>query len=169
MDCSLGPPGSSVPGILQAKILEWAAILFCRGSSQPRDRTWTWASYFVWRFFTIWATREAPDCKANMYFKKLIYRRYFACCTCQEFCCYETGKYFLKTNDLQNKFCKQQVNKILVNTEEILISIRKRLQLQSLLEILFHLLLLPIIKASHPFLYVKVFLVNLMITIAFVS
>ena len=38
MDCSL--PGSSVHEILQARILEWAAIPFCRGSSQPRDRTW---------------------------------------------------------------------------------------------------------------------------------
>ena len=35
MDCSL--PGSSVHGILQAKILEWVAIPFSRGSSQPRD------------------------------------------------------------------------------------------------------------------------------------
>ena len=34
-DC--GPPGSSVPGIFQAKILEWVAIPFSRGSSQPRD------------------------------------------------------------------------------------------------------------------------------------
>ena len=33
------PPGSSVHGILQARILEWVAILFSRGSSQPRDRT----------------------------------------------------------------------------------------------------------------------------------
>ena len=31
------PPGSSVLGILQARILEWVAIPFCRGSSQPRD------------------------------------------------------------------------------------------------------------------------------------
>ena len=38
MDCS--PPGSSVHGILQARILEWVAISFSRGSSQPRDRTW---------------------------------------------------------------------------------------------------------------------------------
>ena len=38
MDCSL--PGSSVHGILQAKILEWVAISFSRGSSQPRDQTW---------------------------------------------------------------------------------------------------------------------------------
>ena len=37
MDCSL--PGSSVHGILQARILEWVAISFFRGSSQPRYRT----------------------------------------------------------------------------------------------------------------------------------
>ena len=35
MDCS--PPGSSVYGIFQARILEWVAISFSRGSSQPRD------------------------------------------------------------------------------------------------------------------------------------
>ena len=35
MDCS--PPGSSVHGILQARILEWVAISFSRGSSRPRD------------------------------------------------------------------------------------------------------------------------------------
>ena len=37
MDC--GPPGSSVPGILQARILEWVAIASSRGSSCPRDGT----------------------------------------------------------------------------------------------------------------------------------
>ena len=35
MDC--GPSGSSVYGVLQARILEWVAISFSRGSSQPRD------------------------------------------------------------------------------------------------------------------------------------
>ena len=35
MDCS--PPGSSVHGILQARILEWVVISFSRGSSQPRN------------------------------------------------------------------------------------------------------------------------------------
>ena len=41
MDCS--PPGSSsVHGIFQARILEWVAIFFSRGSSSPRD--WTWAT-----------------------------------------------------------------------------------------------------------------------------
>ena len=34
------PPGSSVHGILQARILEWVAIAFSRGSSRPSDRTW---------------------------------------------------------------------------------------------------------------------------------
>ena len=56
MDCSL--PGSSVHGILQARILEWAAISFSRGASWPRD--WTWVSFIAGRFFAIWATREAP-------------------------------------------------------------------------------------------------------------
>ena len=37
MNCS--PPGSSVHGIFQARILEWIAISFSRGSSQPRNRT----------------------------------------------------------------------------------------------------------------------------------
>ena len=55
MDCSL--PGSSVHGIFQARVLEWAAISFSRGSSQPRDRTWV--SFIAGRHFTIWATWEA--------------------------------------------------------------------------------------------------------------
>ena len=38
MDCRL-PPGSSVYGILQARILEWVAISSSRGPSQPRDST----------------------------------------------------------------------------------------------------------------------------------
>ena len=48
MDCS--PPGSSVHGILQARILEWVAIPFSRGSSRPRD--WTQAFRIAGRFFT---------------------------------------------------------------------------------------------------------------------
>ena len=53
LDCSL--PGSS-HGIFQARVLEWVAISFSRGSSPPRDRTWV--SRIVGRSFTIWATRE---------------------------------------------------------------------------------------------------------------
>ena len=37
MDCT--PPGSSICGILQAKILEWVTVTSSRGSSQPRDLT----------------------------------------------------------------------------------------------------------------------------------
>ena len=55
MDCS--PPDPSVHGILQARILEYIAIPFSRGSSQPRD--WTQVSPIAGRFFTIWATRKA--------------------------------------------------------------------------------------------------------------
>ena len=54
LDCSL--PGSSVHGILQARILEWVAISFSRGSSRPRDRTRV--SHIVGRRFNLWATRE---------------------------------------------------------------------------------------------------------------
>ena len=57
VDCS--PPGSSVHGILQARILEWVAISFSRGSSQPRD--WTQVSYIAGRRFNLWATREATQ------------------------------------------------------------------------------------------------------------
>ena len=55
MDCN--PPGSSVHEIFQARKLEWVAISFSRGSSQPRDRTWV--SCNAGKFFTDWATREA--------------------------------------------------------------------------------------------------------------
>ena len=64
MDCS--PPGSSVHGILQARILEWVAMSFSRGSSQPRD--WTWVSCTAGRFFTIWATREDSGFYFCIYF-----------------------------------------------------------------------------------------------------
>ena len=57
MDSS--PPGTSVPRILLARILEWAAISFSRGVSWPKDRTQV--SCIVGRLFIIWATREAPD------------------------------------------------------------------------------------------------------------
>ena len=52
------PPGSSVHEILQTRILEWVAMVFSRGSSQPRDRTWV--SCIAGRRFILWATREAP-------------------------------------------------------------------------------------------------------------
>ena len=60
MDCILH-------GILQARILEWVAFSFSRGSSQPRDRPQV--SHIVGRFFTSWATRaaRAPEALVNSF------------------------------------------------------------------------------------------------------
>ena len=52
------PPGSSVHGVLEARILEWVAIPFARRCSQPRDQTQVFCIAGS-RFFTIWTTREA--------------------------------------------------------------------------------------------------------------
>ena len=49
MDCSLS--GSSVHEIFQARVLEWIAISFSRGSSRPRNRTWV--SCIAGRRFTV--------------------------------------------------------------------------------------------------------------------
>ena len=62
MDCS--PPGSSVCGSLQARILEWVATPFSRGSSQPRDRNCLeclMSPALAGGFFTTSATWEAQD------------------------------------------------------------------------------------------------------------
>ena len=53
------PMDYAVRGILQARILEWVAISFSRGSSQPRNQTQV--SCIAGRFFTSWATREAHE------------------------------------------------------------------------------------------------------------
>ena len=59
MDSS--PPGSSVHGILLARILEWVAMPSSRGSSCPQDRTWVFMSTaLVGGFFTTNSTWEAP-------------------------------------------------------------------------------------------------------------
>ena len=59
------PPGSSVYGISQARILEWIAISFSRGCSQTRD--WTWPSCIGRRILYHWATWRAlrRDAKAS--------------------------------------------------------------------------------------------------------
>ena len=61
MDCSL--PGFSVHGILQERILEWVAVSFSRGSSQPRNQTQI--SCIAGRFFTDWAIKEIPPICIN--------------------------------------------------------------------------------------------------------
>ena len=74
----------TVHGILQARILEWIALPFSRGSSQPRD--WTQVSHIAGRFFTSWHTREAPSiynyCKNWLYslcYTIYILQVYFIC------------------------------------------------------------------------------------------
>ena len=70
MNCSL--PGSSVHGILQARILEWVATSFFRGSSKPRDRTQVFCIAGI--FFTLWTIREALStqfcCKPKIVLQK---------------------------------------------------------------------------------------------------
>ena len=66
------PLGSSVCGILQARILEWFAILFSRASSQPRDRTWVSLQADL-EFLTILAIREAPMICPKQRFKIVSY------------------------------------------------------------------------------------------------
>ena len=62
------PPGSSVHGILQARILECVAILFSRGSSQPRDGTQV--SSTAGGFFTLWATGTLQEREEGVNEKK---------------------------------------------------------------------------------------------------
>ena len=51
--------GNPIHGILQARILEWVAFPFSRGSSLPRD--WTQVTQIVGRFFTSWVTRKGQE------------------------------------------------------------------------------------------------------------
>ena len=60
-------PSSSVRGILQARILEWVAIPFSRGSSQPRDKTQVF--HIADRYFTVRATWEALEGATRKYFQ----------------------------------------------------------------------------------------------------
>ena len=62
VDCT--PPGSSIHGILQARILEWVAVSFSRGSFWPWNQTQV--SCIAGRFFTHWATQEAQGTWGNI-------------------------------------------------------------------------------------------------------
>ena len=63
MDCGL--PGSSVPEIFQARVLEWGAIAFSRGSSRPRDRTRV--SRIIGRCFTLWPPGKHQGSHVKLY------------------------------------------------------------------------------------------------------
>ena len=68
------PMDYTVYGLLNARILEWVAFPFSRGSSQPRDQTQVF--HIAGKFFTSWAIREAlylriPDAKNCLFGKNL--------------------------------------------------------------------------------------------------
>ena len=67
MDCN--PSGSSVYGILQARILEWVAFPFSRESSQPRS--WTWVFCISGKFFTICWTLRLVGNAVEKFLKKM--------------------------------------------------------------------------------------------------
>ena len=93
MDCS--PSDSSVHGILQARILKWAANSFFRGSSWPRNRTWV--SCMGGRFFTDWPTREATVwCEVGV--------KYHICHTDNQLCQHHLLKFHPFPSDLQCLF-----------------------------------------------------------------
>ena len=78
MDCR--PPGSSVHGILQTRILEGVVIPFSRGFSRLRD--WTWVSCIAGRFFTIWATKEYTHTHIHTYVYCSCSDIYICVCVC---------------------------------------------------------------------------------------
>ena len=92
IDCSL--PGSFVHGILQARILEWVAIPFSRGSFWPK--AWTQVFCTASRFFTIWATRE-DLCKCTVCFLLVVGTPFLQhnpsiCRVISGFCCITPGE-----------------------------------------------------------------------------
>ena len=68
-----------IHGILQARILEWIAFHFSRGSSQTRD--WTQVSHIAGGFFTSWAAREAQAKGWKKKKKSLLFLRRVNCAT----------------------------------------------------------------------------------------
>ena len=118
MNCSL--PGSPVHGIFQAKVLEWVAISFSRGSSRSGIEPSSPA--LAGKFFTVWANR-----KTIFFFKVNVYihlQTYNSLHDLQEFCstesnCHETSKNwtvapsgntrFLQISDLTFSLIDQQV------------------------------------------------------------
>ena len=75
LDCT--PPGFSVHGILQARILEWVAMPSSRGSSQPRDRIHiSFISRFAGGFFTAKPLRKPV---AGLWYPDKLVRRYSGC------------------------------------------------------------------------------------------
>ena len=78
MSDSLQPYWLTVHGILQARILEWVAFPFSRGSSQPRDRTQV--SRIADGIFTSWVTRKAQELGGSTILLKLKHAKSLQSC-----------------------------------------------------------------------------------------
>ena len=73
------PPGSSVPGILQARILEWVAISYFRGCSCPTDQTHVSRTSHINRWILYHCTTwKAPLCLDSLNFIRTIIRAYLS-------------------------------------------------------------------------------------------
>ena len=86
MDCSL--PGSSVHGIFKARVLEWVAISFSRGSSQPRDQTWV-SQVVGRRFYCL--SHQGTEWLIECFF----FKWFLVICVCSlEKCLFKSFAYF---------------------------------------------------------------------------
>ena len=88
------PPGSSVPGISQPRVLEWAAISFARGSSQPGDWThvscigrWILDHWATWeaQFYVCWNTKIGEGtCRSRLQWKSMLWLSHYPFCICKQ-------------------------------------------------------------------------------------
>ena len=100
------PPDSSVHGILEARILEWVASPSSKRSSQPQD--WTYLSCITGKFFTYWATWEAPKqpcAHLNGKSRKSYWRPSHSLCHCLQY------SFLLLGQTLQRHFFLQKVHR----------------------------------------------------------
>ena len=81
VDCS--PPGSSVHGILQARILEWVAMPSSRGSSRPGDQTWFLQLLNCRQILYHWAIKEPPVKRGEWKELTLGSTNFWYCCVFQ--------------------------------------------------------------------------------------
>ena len=94
-------PDSSIHGILQARLLEWVAIPFSKGSLQPSN--WTQVSWIAGGLFTVWAAREATTTKLLVNGVKKKASEHFVCIsTCYFFCFQRSVKSCMVRHTLWN-------------------------------------------------------------------
>ena len=96
LDCS--PPGASVHGIPEARILEWAAVPSSWGSSQPRNRTGVFYVSCIWRTGSLVPLGKPSTASNSSRHMTSVNHRYFQKCNC--YMCSEDQDTVLKGNSL---------------------------------------------------------------------